>query len=178
MPILQVFLSKIKIGCMVEVHRCHWRPSESSHSRTALTYPQTFALERKNKSALWHKHGHFYWTLCSHLSPLCLYVPGFTGTMCQIDIDECASTPCQNGAKCYDRPNGFECRCAEGTYEKRLYAIVVGVLRLQPNVTFQTKKAPRGQMRLDHLLGLSLLVFLGSDVPLDVCWLRRLIWGP
>lgn len=34
--------------------------------------------------------------------------------MCQIDIDECASTPCQNGAKCYDRPNGFECRCAEG----------------------------------------------------------------
>lgn len=34
--------------------------------------------------------------------------------MCQIDIDECASTPCQNGAKCIDRPNGYECRCAEG----------------------------------------------------------------
>lgn len=48
------------------------------------------------------------------LWPLCLPVPGFTGTMCQIDIDECASTPCQNGAKCIDRPNGYECRCAEG----------------------------------------------------------------
>lgn len=54
--------------------------------------------------------------LPSDLSPLCLYVPGFTGTMCQIDIDECASTPCHNGAKCYDRPNGFECRCAEGNF--------------------------------------------------------------
>uniref|UniRef100_A0A673C0G3 Neurogenic locus notch homolog protein 2-like n=1 Tax=Sphaeramia orbicularis TaxID=375764 RepID=A0A673C0G3_9TELE len=57
--------------------------------------------------------------LPSDPSPLCLHVPGFTGTMCQIDIDECASTPCQNGAKCYDRPNGFECRCAEG-YEGTL----------------------------------------------------------
>uniref|UniRef100_A0A8C1L6C0 Notch receptor 3 n=1 Tax=Cyprinus carpio TaxID=7962 RepID=A0A8C1L6C0_CYPCA len=36
-----------------------------------------------------------------------------------IDIDECASTPCQNGAKCIDRPNGYECRCAEG-FEGRL----------------------------------------------------------
>lgn len=34
--------------------------------------------------------------------------------MCQVDIDECASTPCHNGAKCLDRPNGYECECAEG----------------------------------------------------------------
>uniref|UniRef100_A0A673GGX8 Neurogenic locus notch homolog protein 2-like n=1 Tax=Sinocyclocheilus rhinocerous TaxID=307959 RepID=A0A673GGX8_9TELE len=45
---------------------------------------------------------------------LCENNSRFTGTMCQIDIDECASTPCQNGAKCIDRPNGYECRCAEG----------------------------------------------------------------
>ncbi|KTF92353.1 hypothetical protein cypCar_00008339 [Cyprinus carpio] len=41
-------------------------------------------------------------------------VIGFTGEMCQVDIDECASTPCHNGAKCLDRPNGYECECAEG----------------------------------------------------------------
>uniref|UniRef100_A0A672IXN3 Neurogenic locus notch homolog protein 2-like n=1 Tax=Salarias fasciatus TaxID=181472 RepID=A0A672IXN3_SALFA len=38
----------------------------------------------------------------------------FSGEMCQIDIDECSSTPCLNGAKCIDRPNGYDCECAEG----------------------------------------------------------------
>ncbi|MBE7326251.1 calcium-binding EGF-like domain-containing protein, partial [Nocardioides sp. Y6] len=49
-------------------------------------------------------------------------VSGFSGEMCQIDIDECSSTPCLNGAKCIDRPNGYECECAEGTITvKRLF---------------------------------------------------------
>ncbi len=42
---------------------------------------------------------------------------GFSGDMCQIDIDECSSTPCLNGAKCIDRPNGYDCECAEGKRE-------------------------------------------------------------
>lgn len=46
---------------------------------------------------------------------------GFSGDMCQIDIDECSSTPCLNGAKCIDRPNGYDCECAEG---KKKYAFV------------------------------------------------------
>lgn len=43
-----------------------------------------------------------------------LLTPGFSGSMCQLDVDECASTPCRNGAKCVDQPDGYECRCAEG----------------------------------------------------------------
>uniref|UniRef100_A0A8C0GY29 Neurogenic locus notch homolog protein 2 n=1 Tax=Chelonoidis abingdonii TaxID=106734 RepID=A0A8C0GY29_CHEAB len=39
---------------------------------------------------------------------------GFTGAVCQIDIDDCSSTPCLNGAKCVDYPNGYECQCATG----------------------------------------------------------------
>uniref|UniRef100_A0A8C4EBL8 Neurogenic locus notch homolog protein 1 n=1 Tax=Dicentrarchus labrax TaxID=13489 RepID=A0A8C4EBL8_DICLA len=47
-------------------------------------------------------------TLC-----ICLQ-PSFTGSHCQIDIDECASTPCKNGAKCTDGPNKYTCECTEG----------------------------------------------------------------
>lgn len=43
-----------------------------------------------------------------------LPTPGFSGALCQLDVDECASTPCRNGAKCVDQPDGYECRCAEG----------------------------------------------------------------
>lgn len=41
-------------------------------------------------------------------------VSGFNGHLCQFDIDECASTPCKNGAKCVDGPNTYSCECTEG----------------------------------------------------------------
>ena len=30
------------------------------------------------------------------------------------DVNECLSTPCQNGATCEDQTNGYTCECAEG----------------------------------------------------------------
>ena len=38
------------------------------------------------------------------LSALCKCPSGYTGTQCQIDINECSSYPCQNGAKCVNTP--------------------------------------------------------------------------
>lgn len=48
---------------------------------------------------------------------LCFLFEGFSGEVCQINIDECSSTPCLNGAKCVDLPNGYDCECAEGKQE-------------------------------------------------------------
>ena len=31
-----------------------------------------------------------------------------------IDIDECGSTPCQNGGTCTDAVNGYDCTCVTG----------------------------------------------------------------
>ena len=30
------------------------------------------------------------------------------------DIDECVSTPCQNGGTCTDNVNGYSCACVPG----------------------------------------------------------------
>ena len=54
---------------------------------------------------------------------------GFTGSMCQIDIDECASTPCYNGAKCVDLPNMFECQCPEGEHSLVFLSIRISAKR-------------------------------------------------
>lgn len=48
------------------------------------------------------------------LTSCCLGTAGFTGHLCQHDVDECASTPCGNGAKCLDGPNSYSCVCTEG----------------------------------------------------------------
>ncbi|XP_042142437.1 fibropellin-1 [Ixodes scapularis] len=44
----------------------------------------------------------------------CRCVAGFVGDFCQVDVDECFSSPCLNGGKCQDHPGGFVCSCDFG----------------------------------------------------------------
>ncbi|XP_068447252.1 sushi, nidogen and EGF-like domain-containing protein 1 isoform X3 [Clinocottus analis] len=44
----------------------------------------------------------------------CSCLAGFTGRQCQIDVNECASHPCQNGGTCEDQINSFQCHCPPG----------------------------------------------------------------
>ena len=44
----------------------------------------------------------------------CVCDAGFTGTNCEIDVDECAPAPCQNGGACLDLVNGYTCSCVAG----------------------------------------------------------------
>lgn len=39
---------------------------------------------------------------------------GYTGPYCQININECASNPCENNAECIDRINDYQCNCYPG----------------------------------------------------------------
>ncbi|NXX93749.1 CRUM1 protein, partial [Centropus bengalensis] len=44
----------------------------------------------------------------------CICQPGFSGADCGDNTDECASSPCQNGAICRDRVNEYGCFCVPG----------------------------------------------------------------
>lgn len=39
---------------------------------------------------------------------------GWTGDLCEEDIDECLSSPCQNGGLCLNIPATYTCACLFG----------------------------------------------------------------
>ncbi|KAG8430107.1 hypothetical protein GDO86_018475 [Hymenochirus boettgeri] len=46
-----------------------------------------------------------------------VYLPclaGYTGELCQTDVDDCLMRPCANGATCHDGINRFSCECPPG----------------------------------------------------------------
>lgn len=44
----------------------------------------------------------------------CICAPGWEGRFCSNNIDECKSSPCQNGGACLDKVASFACVCAMG----------------------------------------------------------------
>lgn len=45
---------------------------------------------------------------------MCTCRPGFDGSYCATEINECASQPCQNGATCEDLIGRYHCKCKPG----------------------------------------------------------------
>ena len=39
---------------------------------------------------------------------------GFTGRLCEVNINECISEPCLNSGTCEDLINGYQCYCIDG----------------------------------------------------------------
>ena len=44
----------------------------------------------------------------------CLCEPGYTGRLCDTDIDYCLIASCQNGGTCEDGANNYTCHCVTG----------------------------------------------------------------
>ena len=50
---------------------------------------------------------------------MCGCRPGLTGVHCEINISDCARSPCVHGGTCHDLENGFVCTCPAGFSGRR-----------------------------------------------------------
>ena len=49
------------------------------------------------------------------LEVICLqnHIPGYKGATCEVDVDECLSSPCFNGGTCSNTNGSYICACIE-----------------------------------------------------------------
>ena len=46
----------------------------------------------------------------------CACVRGYGGASCDVNIDDCESSPCLNNGTCADGINEYKCNCSPGFY--------------------------------------------------------------
>ncbi len=62
---------------------------------------------------------------------LCCWTEFNSGVLCDVEVDECMSSPCQNNGLCRDEVDGYSCECVHpgfvGTHCEHIACQVSGV---------------------------------------------------
>ena len=76
---------------------------------------------------------------------------GYAGDTCSVNIDDCQSEPCLNGATCEDRINAYVCHCHRGTPSTVQFLVLIQV-HVIGNCSVLFFSRPRSDPRVGHTM--------------------------
>ncbi|XP_061097419.1 protein jagged-2-like isoform X1 [Conger conger] len=103
--------------CSQPKHRCSSSSCEVIDSCTIAVETNSSGEVHHVASSVCGPHGRCVSEPAGNFS--CVCQPGFTGSYCHENVNDCAAFPCRNGGTCVDGVNSFQCVCLEG-WEGRL----------------------------------------------------------
>uniref|UniRef100_A0A1I8ARK1 EGF-like domain-containing protein n=1 Tax=Steinernema glaseri TaxID=37863 RepID=A0A1I8ARK1_9BILA len=103
----------------------------------------------------------------------CFCIPGYNGTLCENDIDDCTPNPCEYDGICTDKVNNFTCACPEGTSGHRCEINFDDCLTKTPGVNACALR-DRSAVCIDGLNSFS--CNCSKDWTGEHCTMRMIIW--
>lgn len=94
--------------CDIEINACLSNPCQNAGS---CSEEPGRLVNQNRSSAVWFQ---ICWTYSHSDRFRCDCVAGFVGARCEVETNECSSTPCDNGGRCVDLVNRFICECPAG----------------------------------------------------------------
>ncbi|XP_045392469.1 protein crumbs homolog 1 [Lemur catta] len=88
--------------CETHVPECSSGPCQAGGQCVELSSEEQHGRVAGLPSSLGHPEAAGY---------VCICPPGLTGIHCEEDINECSSSPCQNGGTCENLPGNYTCHC-------------------------------------------------------------------
>uniref|UniRef100_A0A8C5JTJ8 EGF-like domain-containing protein n=1 Tax=Junco hyemalis TaxID=40217 RepID=A0A8C5JTJ8_JUNHY len=103
--------------CEVEINECLSRPCKNNGTCLDLINRSvTTKLQVSLISLYWYKP-----CVCSTALHklfrdlfICNCAPGYYGSLCEMDVNECETLPCLHGGSCINRLGGYRCLCLPG----------------------------------------------------------------
>uniref|UniRef100_A0A8C6NCJ8 Uncharacterized protein n=1 Tax=Melopsittacus undulatus TaxID=13146 RepID=A0A8C6NCJ8_MELUD len=98
--------------CEAEINECSSGPCKNNGTCLDLVNRNTLLclLQKSGNEKFWSSG-------LQRATPsafICSCAPGYYGSLCEVNIDECMSTPCLNNGSCIDDISFYKCHCRRG----------------------------------------------------------------
>ncbi|XP_043555728.1 protein crumbs homolog 1 isoform X1 [Chiloscyllium plagiosum] len=98
--------------CEIDIHECFSNPCLHGGECIELSWKNMYGIGSELPAVFSYEHAAGYICKCQH---------GFTGSHCEMDVNECDSNPCQNGGTCQNTMESYICHCPARNEQELFY---------------------------------------------------------